>query len=328
MIRAVDLGFGSVKAISPAREVEYPSAVGTFRPVRFTSDFERQELINKLCIEHESKRYFVGNIAYAQSSPRATMSKERYTSQEGLALMMSALLLLSNNQAEKIKLIAGLPVNEYALLKERYQGALKGSHFVQIIEPGGAAGDFNRFDIEDVKIIPQPMGTLFDIVLDDAGQLKEKELAGGRLACLDIGRFTTDLVLVDGLQFIDKSSTSYNDIGLYESFKDLSLILKNASYDLAPDNLEPYIRGSRTIPGIAQHKEQAFASLAEKIASRLINCWPDMWSFDKVYITGGGAICLGSYIAEALNSEKIVICDNATMTNCRGFFKFGKRVFE
>ena len=328
MIRAVDVGFGAVKAISGARQIEYPSAVGTFRPVRFTSGMEQQSLIDRLCVEFEGKRYFIGSIAYLQSSPRVTMAADRFTSQEGLALMMSALALLSNCQAETVKLVSGLPVNEYTGMKDKYCNTLTGKHYFQLIGPDGGGNDFFAFTIEAIKILPQPVGTIFEKVLNDNGDIENKHLAGGRLAVLDIGKHTVDLALTDALQFVDRSSVSFNDIGLFDAFKDLSLTLKGQGYDVPADSLEPYIRGNRRLPGIAELKEQAFASQAEKIVSRAINTWPDLFSFKKIFITGGGALVLGNYIVSALNSEKVEVCDTPTFTNCRGYYKFGKRLWK
>jgi len=328
MIRAVDLGFGAVKGISEARQVEFPAAVGTFQPVRFTSGMEQHDVKDRLCVEFEGKRFFIGEIAFKQSSPRVTMNNDRFTSSEGLALMMSALLLLSNSQTDAGKLVAGLPVNEYAGLKNKYSDALTGKHYLQQIDPDGSGNDFFAFTIEEAKILPQPIGTLFDAVLDDAGELENKQLAGGRVAVLDIGKHTVDLALTDALQFVDRASVSFNDIGLFDAFKDLSLGIKNKGYDVPPDSLEPYIRGSRQLSGIAELKEQAFASQAEKITSRVINTWPDLWSFDRVFITGGGALVLGDYIASALDSEKVDVCQFPTFTNVKGYFKYGQRAWR
>jgi plasmid segregation protein ParM len=328
MIRAVDVGFGAVKAISEARQIEYPSAVGTFRPIRFTSGMESQSLIDRLCVEFEGKRCFIGSIAYLQSSPRVTMAADRFTNQEGLALMMSALALLSNGQAETVKLVSGLPVNEYAGMKDKYCNTLTGKHYLQLIEPDGKENDFFAFTIEVAKILPQPVGTIFDKVLSDSGDFENKNLAGGRLAVLDIGKHTVDLALTDALQFVDRSSVSFNDIGLFDAFKDLSLALKDQNYDIPADCLEPYIRGTKHLSGVAELKEQAFASQAEKIVSRVINTWPDLWSFKKIFITGGGALLLGDYIASALDSEKVEVCETPTFTNCRGYYKFGKRLWR
>jgi len=325
MIKAVDLGFGQVKAMSDTGRVEYPSAVGSFRPVRFTSGMEGQELKDKLCLEYAGKRYFIGDIAFTQSAPRVTMNSERFTSHEGLALMMSALLLLARCQAEEMKLVAGLPVNEYAGLKDDYSDTLKGKHYAQLISPDGKEGEFYRFDVDDVMILPQPIGTIFDKVLDDAGELADKALAGGRVAVLDIGKHTVDLALTDSLQFVDRSSISFNDVGLFDAFKDLSLALKGEGYDLPADSLEPYIRGNRKLDCLPTLKEQSFATQAEKIISRVLNTWPDLWTFDKIYITGGGALVLGDYIASGLDSDKIEVCGGPTFTNCKGYHKFACR---
>ncbi len=328
MIKAVDLGFGQVKGLSGLRRVEYPAAIGSFRPVRFTSGMEGKELADRLCIQYEGKRYFVGSIAFAQSAPRVTMSADRFTSAEGMALMMSTLIMLAGSQHEQLNLIVGLPVNEFAGLKDKYSNALQGSHYIQLIDPTSKEGDFYRFDIEAVKVLPQPVGTIFDKVLDAGGELKDKKLAGGRVAVLDIGKHTVDLALTDALQFIDRSSVSYGDIGLFDAFKDLSIMLKSEGYDIPADSLEPYITGQRQLDCLPVIAGQAYASQAEKITSRVMNTWPDIWTFDKVFITGGGALLLGDYIKQAIATDKVEVCSEPTFTNCSGYYSFAKRLWK
>ncbi len=328
MIRAVDLGFGAVKALSGLRQAEYPSVIGSFRPVRFTSGMEGKELSDRLCVQYQGKRYFVGNIAFAQSAPRVTMSADRFTSAEGLALMMSTLILLAGGQHEQLNLIVGLPVNEFAGMKTKYSDVLQGDHYIQLIDPSGKEGDFYRFDVEQVKVLPQPVGTIFDRVLDGGGELKNKNLAAGRVAVLDIGKHTVDLALTDALQFIDKSSVSYGDIGLFDAFKDISIMLKSEGYDIPADSLEPYITGQRQLDCLPVIAEQAYASQAEKITSRVMNTWPDLWTFDRIFITGGGALLLGDYIKQAIDSDKVEVCSDPTFTNCSGFYSFAQRLWK
>jgi len=328
MIRAVDVGFGSVKAIGSYRAVEYPSAVGDFRPVRFSLGIEGQELKDKLCVEYEGRRFFIGEIAYTQSSPRVTMSNKRFTSKEGMAIMLSALALLSNHQYEEVKLVTGLPVNDYANLKDAYKEALIGIHNIQVIEPDGSGGKYYKFDIKEVKVLPQPIGTIFDRVLDSQGKIENRVLANGKIGVIDVGKYTVDLSVTDALQFIDKSSTSFSDIGLFDAYKELSMALKSEGYDIPPDSLEPYIRGSKPMNGIAELKEGIFESQAEKIMSRLLNMWNDIWNFDRILITGGGAIVLGEHLREHLDKDKVIICEHPTMTNCRGYYKFGSKAWN
>ncbi len=328
MIRAIDLGFGAVKGICGVRAVEYPSAVGSFRPIRFSTGMEKQDIKERLCVEFEGRRYFIGDIAYKQSSPRVTMNSDRFISQEGLALMMSALILLSNNQYEDVKLITGLPVNEYAGLKDMYKNTLLGRHYIQQINADGSGGNFYAFNIEKVQILPQPIGTIFDAVLDDKGQFNNKVLADGRIAVLDVGKYTVDLALTDSLQFVDRSSVSFSDIGIFDAYKDLSLELKTRGFDIPADSLEPFIRNGKKLDGLAELKERVFVAQAEKIISRVYNTWSDLWNIDRIFITGGGAVVLGEHLIKHLNTDKAVICDKPTFTNCKGYFKFANKVWD
>ena len=113
MLTAVDLGFGAVKARDEEDFVEFPSAIGPFRPIRFTSGLEHNELSERLCIEYKGKKYFVGNMAFTQSTPRVTMNANRFISDEGMALMMTSLIMLSGYHNINMDLVAGLPVNDY-----------------------------------------------------------------------------------------------------------------------------------------------------------------------------------------------------------------------
>ncbi len=328
MFRAIDVGYGSVKGVSMNKEIEYPSALGKFRPVRFTSGMEQNDLIDRLCVSYNGKKYYVGNITYVQSTPMATMSNNRFIDNEGMTLMLSSLLLMSDYQAETLNVVTGLPVNEYANLKDKYVDALKGEHHIKLLDFNGDPSKFFAFTIETAKILPQPMGTIFNEILDPYGNLIDPTLAKGRIAVLDIGKYTVDLVLTDGLQFVDKSSISFNDIGLFDTFKDLSLLLKKEGYDIPPDSLEPYVKGKSNLPISKDKIIDVFESQADKIISRVHNIWADIWNFDRIFITGGGSIILGKYLQKMFDSDKVQLCKNPTMTNVRGYSKFAKRKWK
>ena len=229
MIKAVDLGFSAVKGIGLGKEVEYPSVVGDFKPVRFATGMESQALKEKLCVEFEDKKYFIGKIADRQSVPRVTMDGERYTSKEGLALMMATLILMSDSQHENLKLVTGLPVDLYKNLKDEYLETLTGQHKIKLLEPDGSFEKLYTFDIEKVRMLPQPMGTIFNQVIDANSDHLNEELAKSRLAVIDIGKHTIDLVVVEELEFIDRLSTSFSDIGIYDAYKELQKRLRESN---------------------------------------------------------------------------------------------------
>jgi plasmid segregation protein ParM len=321
MIKAIDLGFGAVKGIGLGKEVEYPSAVGDFRPIRYTTGMEHQALKEKLCVEFEGNKYFIGNIAYTQSVPRVTMDSERFTSKEGLALMMATLILMSDSQNEDLKLITGLPVDMYKNLKDEYKDTLAGQHKITLLEPDGSVNKLYTFNIEKVNIIPQPMGSILNQVIEADTNNINKELAECRLAVVDIGKHTIDLVVAERSIFVDRLSTSFCDVGIYDAYKDLSLALKDIGINIPADSLEPYIRNGKNLNGLKELKEIAFSGQAEKIKSKVINTWPDIWSFDKIYITGGGAKLFGEQIKNKLNSEQVEVLNDPSFSNCRGYYK-------
>ncbi len=328
MIKAIDVGFGGVKAVSDSNSIIFPSAIGNFRPVRFNMNSESQNgLLNRLCIEYEGMRYFIGDIAYKQSTPRATMNGERFMNNEGLSLMFSALLLLSTHQAEEVKIVTGLPVNDYVNLKDRYRQSLEGKHFIHRINTDGSNGEFYVFDVKEAKILPQPIGTIFDAVLSPNGEIANKALASGRIAVLDIGKHTVDLAVTDGLQFIDNKSTSFNDIGIFEAFKELSLELKGIGYDIAPESIEPYIVNGKSLKGLPEIRERVFKNHAEKILSRVVNSWSDLWSYDQIIITGGGALLISDSLYIAMDCDRVVFHRTPTFSNCKGYYKFAKKAY-
>ncbi len=171
------------------------------------------------------------------------------------------------------------------------------------------------------------MKTIFDRVLNGQGIIDNEQHAKGRLAVLDIGKHTVDLVLTDALQFVDNKSISFHDIGIFDAYRDLSLRLKEHGYDIPADSLEPYIRNGKNLKGLHELKELIFANQAEKILSRVYNTLPDLWNIDLIYITGGEALVLGNYLIRNLKTDKAVIFKDAAFTNCRGFFKFAKKMW-
>lgn len=161
--------------------------------------------------------------------------------------------------------------------------------------------------------------------MNNKGDIEQTALAKSRIGVIDVGKCTVDFIITDSLQFVDKSSTSYNDIGLFDAYKDLSLALKSKGYDIAADNLEPYIKNDKNLDGLHELKEIVFANQAEKIASRVINTWSNLWDIDQIFITGGGAVVLGKYLLNHFNRDNISICDRPTFTNCNGYYKLAMK---
>ena len=334
---AVDVGFGRVKALSEARRLEYPSVVGTFRPVRYATGIGQADPVEHLCCEYAGKRYFIGNIVFKQADAMVTMTAERFTRPEGLALMFSALALLSRGDGGTLNLATGLPVSDFAGKRDHYRQALLGHHSIKLFNPDGSGEKIYRFNVVDCRVLPQPMGTVFDRVLNDAGGLVNRKLAAGNMGVLDIGHNTVDLVRVDGLEFVDGQSDSFSDLGLFDAYGLLYREIKDIyGVEIPPARMEKYLQNNYIEVGghkqnIAGIKQRVFAVHTERIASRALNLWRDSWQLNSIIITGGGAAILGDNISRQLNRPgqvELVDRDRATMSNVSGYMKLARRVWR
>lgn len=330
---AVDTGYGVVKGFSSiSKKIEFPSTIGEFHPVKFISGLEK-DLTRNLVIGYNQKRYFVGESALKQSRPQATVDKDRTISEEGLVLLMGALsLLVSEKISEQVNLIVGLPVMHYEPLKDRYINSIRQLQTVDILSLAGELLSRKFITIAAIKVLPQPMGTFFDCLLNDSGEIADSKLATQNVGIVDIGYNTLDFSRIDNLDFINPKSTSYSGLGIYSAFQNLSAeIYRGLGIEIPPENIEPFIRkGEITVAGrpvsIDCYKRTAFSEAAKQIISRIKSFWTDRWNLNQIIISGGGAHLLGEYLIPEFEQAKI--CANPMFANASGYLKFGKRVWK
>lgn len=334
-IISVDVGFGRVKALTAQQRLEYPSVVAPWRPIRFTSGIDsRGSPVERLSVEYVGQKLFLGRMAHRQSKARVSLSMDRFCSTEGMALMLASLALLLTSRETTCNLVAGLPVNAYANLRDKYERTLLGRHYIKILDIDGKYVE-RYITVTSCKVLPQPMGAVFNAILNNKGEIVDRELASSRIAVLDIGHNTLDLVRVDSLDFIDAESTSYSDLGVFECYKQLSLDIYDAfAIEIPAEEIEPYITGNSIKIGgrfcdISEIKRRVYQVAAENIAGRVHNAWRNMWQLDRIIVSGGGAQVFGEQIVRALNSPcSIEICREGTLSNALGYLKFGYWVWS
>lgn len=329
-IIAVDVGFGRVKALTDELRLEYPSVVGPWRQIRFSAGItDGASHVEQLAVEYTGQKLFLGDAAYRQSKARVNLSMDRFFEAEGMALMLATIALLIPGRDIRCSLVTGLPVNAYALLKKKYEQTLLGRHFIKLLDTAGDR-DERYITIDRCKILPQPMGTVFNVILDKKGEISDRGLASSKIAVMDIGQNTLDLVSVNSLEFIDDESISFTDLGVFECYRQLSMEIYNAfCIEIPAEEIEPFVRGDTIKIGsqsrsIIDIKSKSCQDAAEKIVGRVRNVWRNLWQFDRVIVSGGGAQMLGEKIVKALNSPcRVDICEKGALSNASGYLKFG-----
>ncbi|MDQ1270936.1 MAG: plasmid segregation protein ParM, partial [Thermodesulfobacteriota bacterium] len=88
--------------------------------------------------------------------------------------------------------------------------------------------EHRRLSIDKVHVIPQPIGSIFNLIFDDNGKICDRDLATSKLGVVDIGFKTTDFSIFDHLQYIERGSSTM-DTGVAKCFSVIADKLRQES---------------------------------------------------------------------------------------------------
>jgi len=290
-------------------------------------------ILDNLIVIIDGEKYFVGELANCQSEfILSTQSEKRISSVEDDILFRTVFALLDGegeSQEEKYNLVTGLPVDEYKHYKEYLESKLRTEHNIELI--GGESRISKSITIDRCKIIPQLIGTVFNELLTDSGEVINKEYVSSTIGVVDIGFRTTDFIVTDKLEFIDKLSYISN-IGLNTAYKHISRQLKDQfNVDKPIYQLDDIIRvGAIDINGqqydVSELREKAFSLAAKQIVSDINSFWHQLWEYNKILITGGGGVALFKYIRDHI--DNVCLVEDGQFSNVNGYLKVANRSFK
>ena len=329
-ILAIDIGYGYTKGLTQWRLFITPSLVGFAETIRFESDVIAANG-RGITLEVDGRLYFVGEQAELQSaSASQTLDATRTGSAEQKALFYAVASELVKTTTDAVVVVTGLPVADF---DERNRNVLRdmltGEHEVR-----RQGKHRRRFDVSDVYIVPQAIGSLFALVLDRRGKLTNADLADGRVGIIDVGTLTTNFVLVDRLRYVEHGSDSIT-AGMSEALgkvaKDLkreygfdwSLQLGKVDRAVRDRSVEAY--GERV--DIADVVNPHLEALVDTVISKARSLWGTGVDLKAVVVTGGGSLELGRYVRQAYSHVRTVDGD-PQFANVTGYLRAGLRRFE
>jgi plasmid segregation protein ParM len=226
--------------------------------------------------------------------------------------------------------VTGLPVEYLRRDSKRLKEMIRGVHEITYHNFNGQ-DETRKITIDKLCIIPQPIGSIFNLIFDDQGKIKDKQLTRQKLGVVDIGFKTTDLSIFDRLQYVERGSSTL-DAGISKCFSVISDKLKRESNI----NLELYrifkfiesgkikIRGKEY--NISNLKKKVYSQAASAIASNLNHLWENDWDIDSIILSGGGSIELAEYLAANIKGNVIPVQRNIDprFNNVLGYCKFGQ----
>lgn len=333
-VLGIDLGFGFTKATNGEREAVIKSVIGEAEALYQGQVASlRGEAEEHLHIELDDASLFVGDLAERQSALRSfTLDQDRFIAEAAkpLALAVGSVLADPN---QPIRLVTGLPISTYRDRADELAKTLQGRHsFVSV----DAAGGRRRvvLEITEVKVIPQPFGSLYNVVLGKDGTVADPAAQREKIGVIDVGFHTTDFTVSDKTTFIERGSAS-TESGIGRAFSTIAAKLREKSgvsvelyrlYD-AMQRRRIKVRGNEY--DLTRLVEHVLNQLATDLASEANRLWADEWDIDAIVITGGGGAVLAPYLTPLLSGRVLPVDETADvrLNNVRGYYKYGRHVW-
>lgn len=327
----LDIGYGVVKAVTSDAIITFPAVAGHAREIKF----RHEDLTAKYPgeqIADEDGAWFTGDLALAQIPTGELLRLRGRTANEAnmgnafrlrLAKVAIGKLLRGthNRDVVHLRIATGLPC-DHMRDSEELKATLLGQHLIQT-----DAADFIA-NITEVRVMPQPYGTIYARTLTTSGELNTSHTAMRTGVC-DVGTYTIDVALDDDGEYIDAESGSVES-GVYTAQERIAAALERDYRQKMPYKLveETLRTGALRVSGeridYRQEVEEALAPLRSATLNLLNEKWKTGAAVDVIYLSGGGAELVFREVMSAYPQTELV--KQAQLANAQGYLNYARFV--
>lgn len=329
----LDIGFGFTKATNGRDTQIFKSVVGDAAEATFNEQLMPGKASIGRHLQINGETFYVGELAEAQSRGRGfTLDPTQFLAKYAKTLALSACAPLADNNTP-VRIVTGLPISFFRKHKDTLTQLLQQRHTLTLLKPSGEKEE-RALNVEKVRVIPQPFGSLFNLMLNDLGKPVSQRFITEKIGVIDVGFRTADYTISDKTRYSERGSQS-TDSGVSVAFHALANALQEKS-GVAIELFRLYdavTRGTIKIRGkrydITALVKQAFTALATRVATEANRLWSDDWDVDAIVITGGGGAVLSPYLAPLLEGEVIPVPpeQDARLNNVQGYQKYGQHLW-
>jgi plasmid segregation protein ParM len=336
-VLGIDIGFGFTKATNGKDTLIFKSLLGDAADIQFWADFGDGDPTDHIHVTIDEESYFIGDLAEQQSSVlHFTLDQERLLTDYVKVLTLTAVGLLLPDDASNnvpVNVVSGLPIGFFKENHKRFYDLLVGHHTVTYHSPDGHQAT-RQIAVNDVRMLPQPMGSILNLVMDESGKIAKTDLAKQKIGVVDIGFRTTDFAIMDRLRYLNRGSKTI-DTGISKGFS----VIANKLREKSGVNVELYRlyraaeTGSITMRGhgfsFPKIRDQVYTQLATSIADEIDRLWANDWDIETIFLSGGGSRELAGYL-EPLITGNVIAVDpgqDPRLNNVKGYQKYGRHIW-
>jgi len=309
-----DLGMGANKLYGAPGGLQVLSQVATNGSQHLMNTIGLRQRQRPLQITTEQGSSYIGEGAHDYGRPVENLSFDSLIGAQNRSPLLYGSITRYQQQYGPINLpvvmMVGLPLQmmsgetarEYANQVRQW---LKGVHTWQ------ADGQDQQIEIADVKLTPQPVGALFDYVLDETGKFipERASLLKEEVGILSVGFNTLELLVVRDRAPVERFTVGQtvgvrrllelvNPTGVY-SLGELDIALRAGHLDI----------------------ESALPVWAREVNGEIEKRWgAALKRFARVIVVGGGALLLKDALTRQFNG-KAVLPDEPVLSIARGLYK-------
>lgn len=335
-VLGIDIGFGFTKATNGRDTIIFKSLSGDAADIQYWADFGDSQPADQIHVSIDGKSYFIGELAEQQSSaPTYTLDQDRLIAEYVRILSLTAAgLLIQNGMVNvPVNVVSGLPIGHFRRHHEQFRDLLTGHHSVIYHSPNGQSVSKSIY-INKVRMLPQPLGSILNLLMDDHGRITQREVAAQKIGVVDIGFRTTDFCIMDRLRHIDRGSRTI-DSGMSKAFGLIAQKLQEKCgvavelYRLYQAVEEGTIRMRGKAVNFSAIRDHVFEQLAAGIAGEIDRLWAHDWDIDMILLTGGGSRELARHLRPLIAGNVVPLepHTDSRLNNVFGYMKYGRFIW-
>lgn len=335
IVIGLDIGFGFTKTTDGNAKRLFKSVMGEAKDLQYREQLSAADSETPyLHLQIGEQGLFVGDLAERQSSVRSfTLDQDQLISDFAKSLGLAALSQFARDN-EPLHVVTGLPVRYYRRHQQQLAELLTGTHKVTLFDPAGNGKDLN-IKVEKVRVIPQPFGSMFGLMLNNIGRVADQRIAKQKIGVIDVGFRTADYSIADKTRYSERGSGS-SDAGIAQAFEIIASALQEKSgvkvelYRLYEAVQEGSIKVRGKNYDLTRITDRAFAQLANAVASEVNRLWADDWDIDLIVVTGGGGAVLAPHLSKLIQGEILPVdkTADARFNNVTGYWKYGVHLWQ